>query len=98
MRTIVSSKAFHEALKKAFKIECHCISISDDSIGFLTRRYQEDFYFHICKNYKQSNETIVFNNLKMARLMDFLKTIPEQPISIEIDSEGIGLEGVIVRF
>jgi len=30
--------------------------------------------------------------------MDFLKTIPEQPISIEIDSEGIGLEGVIVRF
>ena len=99
MELIVSSLTFYKTLLKALEIDCHCITADGNNIGFLTKKYQQDFYCSFENRYKNSSEAVRFNNLKMVRMLDFLKILPDQPVVVKIDNESASIEQIgIVRF
>lgn len=98
MKTIVSTKSFRWGIQKALAIDCHCMSITDGNIEFLTKKYQQDFSFGITKHYQSGSTSIVFNPIRMIRLMYFLAQLPEQPIVIEMTNEKVELTQFTAKF
>lgn len=98
MKIIVNKDTFAKALQRAFDIDCHCISVYDKTMVFETKRYQEDFEYHIEASHNLGRFTIKFKNTSMVRLMDFLNSIPLQPLTISIDDDSCQVEHAIIRF
>lgn len=105
MKVIVNSKAFESALIKAFDIDCHVLQLFGDGfknnadLNFGTTRYQQDFSIGVTLSKDSSfRDTVTFNNLGMAKLLLFLKTLKEQPIVITIEDETIRCEQFVIDF
>lgn len=99
MKIIVNSKTFAEKIKEAFDVDAHVIYWrgSEGSLIFGTAKYQSDIKFTTERQYGVSDQCR-FNNLGMAKLMLFLKTLKEQPIVLTLENETICVEQSVIYF
>lgn len=100
MKLIISSRAFAEKLKEAFDVGAHVIQYfpSQGTLQFGTTKYQSDVSMPVEKQYAAVSDFCTFNNLGMAKLLMFLKTLSEQPITLTIEEETIRVEHVVIDF
>lgn len=100
MKIIISSELFANKIEQAFSVDAHCIQWypSDGTIIFGTRKYQSDVIFSTERQYATAPETKTFNNLAMAKLLFFLKTLRNQPLTITIDEDDITVEHSVIHF
>lgn len=105
MKIIVSVTSFKVALITAFDIDCHVLQLFGDGfknhadLNFGTTKYQQDFSIGVILSKDSSfRDTIRFNNLGMAKLLLFLKTLSDQPIVITIEDETIRCEQFVIDF
>lgn len=100
MKLIVNSKVFASKIEQAFSVDAHCIQWhpSDGTLIFGTKQYQSDVIFSVEKQYATVGETKTFNNLGMAKLLFFLKTLKEQPLTLTIEEDEIKVEHAVIYF
>lgn len=99
MKIIVNSKTFAEKIKEAFDVDAHFIQWygNDGELLFNTRKYQADIKYTTERQYGVT-DNCRFNNLGMAKLMLFLKTLKEQPIVLTLEDENICVEQAVIYF
>ena len=100
MKIIVAVSALTKAIEDAFKVNVHCVQYfpTQGCILFVTTQYQSDVTLHCEKQYKDHSETVLFNNIAFARLLDVLKKLPEQPIALTIEEDALILEHFVMYF
>jgi hypothetical protein len=54
--------------------------------------------FSVEKQYAKISEVKTFNNLGMAKLLFFLKSISEHPLTLTINEDEIKVEHAVIRF
>ena len=100
MKIIVSSIELMKSIKKAFDVDTHAIQYDPDkrAIVFITLRNNSNITLYVeCQN-KKFREGIVFNHLKMAKLLIFLKDLSHQPISVTLEDDFVRVEYAIIDF
>lgn len=96
MKFIANSKYLKSQIQKAFDVECRTYKRNDDNITFYSETADPDIWTNLHFLQKDSGELETFHPLMWAKAMLFLKTIPEQPITVVVEHEEIEITAISV--
>lgn len=96
MKFLANSKYLKKCIQDAFSVKCRTYTRDGDNLIFHNETGDPDVCMNLHFLQKDSGELQDFSPLMWAKAMLFLKTIPEQPVSVNIDCESIEITAISV--